>query len=391
MRTAVAFSALAVIVNTYAQDSDFPLTPSFSNAESTSLGVEVTAPLQGVFQSTRPTFTYRYVDLDGILVTPGVETSTSMQSAAVTLHWSLDDRLRLRYTPTWTFYSEDALDDTLLHDAALQSKLHTINWTFDLSHRYRRTEIPLVETGQQTLVQHNLSVIEAARALTERDTLSLELRQNIRDIETFISYNEWLIGGRLDREFSSALTGSGDLTFGYVDLEDDTHMSYQQYSVRLDWQLSQKLRFEGRGGVETRQVSGPSSRDVTTPIYGATAIYNLLETTAISAVIDREVTPSYFENQLSHLTTTRLSVTQRLLQQFYLTAAWYRRTRSYDRAAADITVREDRGETYQVRLATTIRSRAGIALIYQRHDNRSTDQNYAVSGNQWGLELTLRY
>ncbi len=382
---------LAVIANTRAQDSDFPLTPSFSGPESTSLAPEVTAPLQRVFQSTRPTFTYRYVDLDGILVSPGVETSTSMQLAAVTLHWSLDDRLRLRYTPTWTFYSENALDNTLLHDAVLQSKLHTVNWSFDLSHRYRRTEIPLVETGQQTLVQYNLSIVEATRALTDRDTLSLELRQNIRDIESFIGHNEWLIGGRLARTFSSAFTGSGDFAFGYVDLEDDTHMTYQQYRVGLNWQLSQKLRLEGGGGLETRQLSGPSSRDVASPVYGAKATYNLLETTAISAVIDREVTPSYFQNQLSHLTTTRLSLTQRLLQQFYLTAAWYRRTRSYDRATADITVREDRGEAYQLRLATTIRSRAGLALTYQRHDNRSTDQNYAVAGTQWGVELTIRY
>jgi hypothetical protein len=222
---------------------------------------------------TKPEFFYRYLWADGVLSAPGTERTTSINFFALTLHWNIGDYLKFRYTPSWTFYSNSAFDENIGHQAVLTYEQGFSVWNVRATNRYSRTEIPLIETGQQTKVNSDATTLRAQRSIGAHTTLDLGLSQNLRSTENFSDFSEWGTEDWVHFEHTPQLSTSIGAVYGYVDVSDGSDMSYQQIRGRIRWHLTDKIHLDARGGLETREFRDSELGTSRTPVYGASVQY----------------------------------------------------------------------------------------------------------------------
>lgn len=349
-------------------------------------------PLESFIAKTRPTLSYSYADVDGLLSAPGVRSETSLQTISATFSAELVESLLIEYRPMWITYSNDAFDDTFSHSASIEAGLLLDVWSARLIHRYHRSATPLFESGRQTTVETHSTAASAQRRLGQKTTLDLRVLQNVRFVKEFSDHREWVSDNTIGYRLSSVVTAAAAFAYGYVDVDDSADMSYQQYRAQLRWQPAQTLQMDLRGGYESRELSGAVDRRTNTPIYGATVLYRPGETTSFRINGERRQSPSLFRHQLVRTTSWRSEVTQRLLGRLYLTLGWTYRTRDYrptDLALA--TSREDRGRGYLASLGTTIFTRGTAAVFYQEHRNRSSNAGFNATSRRVGVELRYSF
>lgn len=357
-----------------------------------SITSDLIAPAELVFAATRPAFHYQYARLEGVLASPGESRETTVQTASVELHWSPGDRFAFEYEPAWTWYSSEAFEDNVSHDARARAQFQFGDWRTALAHRYYRAATPLIETGRQTAQDINITSVQAWRVFGPRLSFDVGLQQQLRSAEEFEGIREWSGDGWIHYRFSSAFTSSIGLSAGYTNLEEGPDMSYQQYRARIRWQPRESIRLDLRGGAETRRVSGAASTNFDNPVFGGTIDYRLFDHTRLSFVGDKRVTTSLMQSQLSRSTLWRIGLGQRLLERFHLNLNWLHREMKFDPVMESSTPsRQDEGNGVQARLITSIRSRGTISLAYQRTRNRSNLSDFDFTATQVGIELSVRY
>lgn len=384
--------ALASCVLAPAEELDLALPPPPATQSNTPVARNVLSPVESIVAATRPILRYSYVDVEGLLAAPGAPTDSSVQSVSLMFTAEIAQSIMLRYTPAWIAYSNDLFDDTFAHNALLQAELALTEWKMKASHAYARAAVPLIETGRQTTVQSHITSVHATRRLREKISLDLGVRQNLRLVKEFAGYHEWATDNSLDYRFSSVITTSGTFSYGYVDVDEAPNMSYQRYGARLRWQPVRAAALDVRGGFESRKTSRSAAGRTDTPIYGATLEYRPTDTTTATLAGDRQLTPSFFQNQLVRTNTWRFGVNQRFFGRFFLSLDWMRRNRSYWATHLDLpTQREDRGRVFRSSLSTTFRTRGTIAVFYQDSRNRSSSQDFDLEGRQIGAEFEYRF
>src|SRR5690606_5875159 len=142
-------------------------------------------PLESFITKTRPTLSYSYADVGGLLSAPGVRNDTSLQTISATFSAELLESFLVEYRPMWVTYSNDAFDDTFSHSASLEAGLLLDAWATRLIHRYHRSATPLFESGRQTTVESHSTAANAQRRLGEKTTLDLRVLQNLRFVKEF--------------------------------------------------------------------------------------------------------------------------------------------------------------------------------------------------------------
>lgn len=361
-------------------------------SSTSSVAGAVAQPIQRTILATRPAFSYTFMHVEGVLAEPGIERSTSVHSAAISLHWNLGEFIVLRYRPSWTHYSTGEFEDNLGHEASALWQRRFADWNTRASHTYRRASLPLVETGRQTQLNTHVTTVEAQRPFGARSTLELGVRQHLRDADSFSSNKEWSTEDWLHYQLTPSIAASAGVKFGYVQVDESPDMNFRQLRGRIRWVLTQKIHLDAQAGMERREFSGPGVENADTPVFGGSLVYRIFETTTLSLNADRSVAPSYFQNQVNRSVTWQAGLAQRLLGRFHLEAYYVRREASFHAAATGLVVRrEDDGESVQLRIRTDVFNRGTLAVFYQHRTNDSTDALYDFSGNQWGLEFGFRY
>lgn len=353
---------------------------------------DVLQPLERTLLATRPIFNYRLTRIEGVLSSPGTERSTTSQVLSVALHWNLGESFVLRYSPSWTTYSGDTFDDNVAHPVHLSYQRGFADWNVQAGHSYVRTSLPLIETARQTTQDSHVTSLRAQRALGARTTLELGLRRDFRRVQNFTDIEGWATESWLHYQVTDAISTSVGYGFGLVDVDQSPDMRYHRLHGRVRWVPTAKLRVDFRAGAETRKLVGSSLPDIETPLYAASVSYEPLPHTRLALAGERSVSPSYFAGIVNRGSSWQLQLTQRMFERFHLDLSFVRRTLRQRLADAAVAAnREDTGSAIRARVGTHFHRRGRIAVFYQHRRNSSTDAGFDFTGNQYGLEFTLRY
>jgi hypothetical protein len=342
--------------------------------------------------SVRPHLSYLLLYGDGIQASLGQPVTTAIQEISpgillgIGSHWNLD------YTPTWTVYSSRAFRDTLDHSATLTGGAGYGDWTFGFSQAYISDSPVLIETGQQTNQQLYSTGLTASGDVGMHMRLDLAINQNIRLADVFSSSREWSTSDFLLYQFTPRLDAGLGFDTGYVNVSKGPDMIYFRPEVRIVWKPADKISISVQGGSERRQFESGGVGAMNNPVYGASLQYKPFESTTLSLGATRDVSASYFADQVTKSTGWSASLQQRLLQQFYLSAIFAHGTTTYVATQNDIVAgRDDQNYEFTLRLSTTLLRRGTVAILYQLSHNSSNMAAYGFSSRQIGLELGYRF
>jgi hypothetical protein len=353
---------------------------------------EETPLLQWGPVALHPHLLYRLVYGSGIQTAPGHPAKSVIHEVspgllcAVGSHWTND------YTPTWTFYSNHRLRDTLDHAEKLTGANAYEDWAFGLSQSYLSSSAPLVETGRQTAQESYSTDINATHQFSTEMSLELAASQNLRFTDKFANTREWSTMNWLNYQFWPRLGAAIGAGVGYVDVDVGTDQNFEQCQGRVNWLATDKISFQVHGGVEDRHFIGANTSDLINPILGGAIQYQPFETTTLILNADHVVTTSFFTNQVAESTSVTATLDQRLLERLTLSVGGgYHIVRYVASANGAAGGRQDDHYTLGIRLSTTFLQRGTIAALYHLSNNSSNRAGFGYSSNQFALEIGYRY
>ncbi len=334
---------------------------------------------------------YRFQRAEGIPNGPGERYTSTVHEVSPGIAWALGEHWGLNYTPTFTWYSHDLLEDTVDHNVLLDWRTDYQGWRFDASHRYQRANNVLIETGSQTERESFQTAFGAILDLNTRLGWETRLGHYVRSSDMLNDFREYTAEQHLLYSLSERVRASAGVVYGYVTVDDGSDHQYLRPRLGVDYAPGEKLSLRGWAGLENRWYK--NGIETTAPVYQIAANYRPVETTELTVSYNRSVTPAFFQDAVVRRRWLELSLTQRLLGRYFLSVSAGRQESSYSGlTTATISGRQDKATHYSVRLSTPIRDQGFVALFYEPEaDNDSNRDDFSYSIRSWGAELGWQF
>ena len=350
-----------------------------------------------------PSASYSIMDGSGIQSAPGSQQDSIVQSLSLGFlvdigpHWVFD------YSPSFEFYSNKALTDTVNHNISLNGGLEYGSWKWGFSQDSSYSTSPLVESGGETTSWNHSTGVNATRILTSNISADFSLSQNINLVDGVQNSFDWSTSEWLNYQFWARLSAGIGVSAGYVMIEDesqtrssvDLDQIYESANARLNWRATDKISFALSAGVEDRQFMTPGTENSPNPIFSATIQYAPLKATQVSMSASRSVSSSdyYIIAQQSETTTVSLNLDQRLFKKFSLGLGASYSTTDYSVSAGSFggASRTDDSVSLSARLSHSFFKRGTWSIFYQYSDNSSSASGYTFASNQTGIEISYSY
>ena len=354
--------------------------------------LEQVSPLLWGSLSLRPHFFYQFLYGDGIQSSPGQHEKTAINAISPGLllgigsHWSID------YTPTMTFYSNNAFRDTTAQNVVMTGGTAYEDWVLGLSQRYSYSSDPQVETGGQTSQDEYSTTVNATYQFSRQMSLAMSVNQDFTIPSNFTESRVWSTSDWLNYQFWPRFSAGIGVGFGYTDVNVGNDSIDGQLQAGINWRATDKLSLQASGGADDRHFFGGGTSDLINPIYSVSLQYQPTEATTIQLSGSGTVGTSYFTNQVTVTYGVGATVTQRLLKRFLLTLSGGYQNVMYTSTASGVSAgRNDETYSFSARLGTTFLQRGTIAAVYQYSDNTSNESGFGYTSNQVGLEVGYRY
>jgi hypothetical protein len=346
----------------------------------------------------RPHLMYRLLYGDGVPARPGEDYETAINEIypgiliGIGNHWNLD------YTPTLRYYSSSRFRDTLNHTVTLAGGTVYQDWTLGFSQNYVSTSEPLIETGGQTDEESFATRLNATYQISTPLSLELGASQSFRymgESETTQELSDsknWNTLDWLNYQFSPRIGAALGLGFAYDYIQVGSDMTSEQLQGRVTWRPGQKLFLTASAGLEYRQFLDSDESAALNPLFGLSALYQIFEPTSLSVGMNRTVSASYFGDQYTEVMAVSASLRQRLLNKLFLDLSGGFTRTAYNATTTSVAVnRDDNGTFFNARLSMEVLRRGTVAVFYQRTENNSNEEAFALSSAQVGVELGYRF
>ena len=402
--SATAFSLSFLIFQGYAQDTSNSYTPkvpresrNVSEASNVSLsalppGSRESTPLQLGPVLLRPSINYRYTQSDGFLAGPGNRQDSVIETIGASFAFDYRDLWSLTYNPSWTHYSNAFLEDRDSHSLNFTTGFALQDWSMGFSQRFRKGGQALIETAVQTDQETFGTTFGASRQLTSTWYLDLSASQDLRSTRRYSDVTQHSVSSWLRRQASSAVNSSIGLTWGYSDMDPGLNTEYQQALVRFGFQPTVKLSANLQGGIDFRKVDAAGFKKEENPTYSASLRYQVFDYTTIAINLSRGISASYFSNFNRETEALTLSLNQRLLGRFSLTASYGQRLSDYLGLLDNFAVgRTDKYDSFSVNLSTQLINRISVSAFYRKNENATNTSGFGFSSDQSGFSIGYRY
>jgi hypothetical protein len=350
----------------------------------------------------RPHPYYQFVYASGLQASTNNSQHSIIQSfspgVAVDLgrHWLLD------YTPTIQFYSNRAFHNSIDHAASLTGGTSYEDWTFNLSQTYNKSDATLADTGGQTQTEAYDTELGVQRVLNDKLFAQFGVSQVFNSVSGQQDSRQWSTMDWLNYEVSQRLIFGAGVGGGYVDISSETpggsnpNQAFEQMQGRVQWRATDKVSFAVSGGFEERQTLATGYKDELNPTFGASIEYAPFEHTQISLNAGRTVSSSdyYIIATSQEATTAGLSVSQRLLTDYFLNVGLAYTHTEYTTALSIVPVsdtRTDDNYSFNVRIGRTFLKRGNAAVTYQYSKDRSSVGGYSYNSSQIGFQVGFAY
>jgi hypothetical protein len=353
-------------------------------------------PLQwGPFQ-LRPFGAYRYTYGNGLNATPGRQEKTSIHqiSPGVAIQ---SPHLTFRYSPSLSYYSNDAFENHVDHAASAAGHFGVGDWRFSLSHSFSKSSSPLIETGAQTEQQTHSTVLSALYQYSQKTSFNFNLSQNIQEADALNSSTGWSSMNWLNYHWSEETVFGIGLGGGYTTQDFGFDMTHEQIQGRVGWRPGAKLSFDLNGGIELRQFVDSPFDDQVNPIFGASVSYQPWEPTTFFLSANQSVGSSLLQTQTTENRGVTAGLRQRLLGTLNLDLFGGYSTVEYKGfgqvpTGNDLeTNRTDDVLSFSATLGVTIFTKGNISIFYQRSENDSSTEDFGFTSNQYGFQIGYHF
>ena len=339
-----------------------------------------------------PHLNYRFLYGDGIRSQAGRSATTEIHEISPGFRLDIGRLWNLEYSPTWSLYSHEAFRDTFEQDVRLSGTAILEDWRLGFSQAYQSSSDTLVETGRQTNQETSLTTLEVSYRLSNSMMLDLAVHQDLRFVEQFSDTMEWSTLEWLHYRASARTIASLGLGFGYIDMGTGPNVSYQQLQAQVAWSPSDAMTLQLHGEMNIRRFHTTDSTSLKTPIYGASIAYSPRQGTLVSLAVDRTVSSSYFQSQVTENDAWSFDLSQRLLQKFQLSVGISRRSTSYVTSNPEAAAaRKDDYTSFIARISSDFLSRGKLTVFYQASENSSDRGEFGFSSTQFGIEIGYGY
>jgi hypothetical protein len=348
----------------------------------------------------RPHFAYSVIYGDGILRVPGEPANTTIQTLSAGILTQLGKYTSLDYTLTQTFYSSRLLENNSGEAANLSIGRTYEDWNWDFSQSYASGKPTLVETAQQTDQQSYSTMLSVGYQLGERAKVSLSTARSARlagptatsVVWTGSDWIQWSATASLNYTLSPKLSAGASMGFGYDEVSGGNNMTSSRPQLSLFWHPTDKLTFSLQRGVEERKFEDTNAGKLRNPIYTLSANYRPLPTTTFFAGGTRNISASYFNDQIVRSIQWNAGIEQRFFQKFYFTGSVSNGKTAYiSMETGKPSGRDDRYVAYSARLRTQFVRRGTIGLSYDLAKNSSTAAGFTFDSHQIGCDIGYRY
>lgn len=351
--------------------------------------------------SVRPHLLYRLLDAEGLLNAGQLEDSSSIiQTIAPGVLLEFGNNVSLDYTYIKNLYSNPIFRDDSEHHATFAAGFTRGNWMFGLSQMYGRASPTLVETAQQTPQENYSTEANASYELGQRTRINLGIARTSRNVDetrhdpqwTTADWTSWSSTNVVQYIVSSQLDIAGGVIVGYDSVNPGADMEYSQPFTRVTWRPTKKISATAQVGIEKRRFTSGDLEPLENPVYNASLLYEPVDTTRLRVAGNRSFAASYFSNSAVESTGWSAGVEQRLLQRFYLTAAYAQQETAYLATSfAFLADRVDTSKLLSLRLSRPILGRGSLTLLYDHGRNLSNIAGFSFRTRQAGLELSYRF
>ena len=359
-----------------AQDSSNSYTPkvpresrNVSEASNVSLSAlplrsRESTPLQLGPVLLRPSFNYRYTQSDGFLSGPGNRLDSVIETIGASFAFDYRDLWSLTYNPSSTHYSNAFLENRDSHSLNFATGFALRDWSMGFSQSYRTGGRVLIETAAQTDQETFGTTLGASRQLSSTWYLDLSADQDLRSTRRYSDVIQHSVSSWLRRQASSTVNSSIGLTWGYSDMDPGLNTEYHQALVRFGFKPTVKLSANLQGGIDFRKVDSAGFKKEENPTYSASLQYQAFDYTTIAINLSRGINASYFSNLNTETEALTLSLNQRLLGRFNLTASYGQRSSDYLGLLDDFVVgRTDKYDSFSLNLGTQLVNRISLSAF----------------------------
>jgi hypothetical protein len=351
----------------------------------------------------RPHFNYSVIYGDGLLTVPGEPTNSTMQSVSAGTQFELGRQWFADYTHTKTFYSSRLLTNTSNDSASLSTGRSYENWTWGFSQSYSTSSQILAETGRQTNQENWVSALQASYVLGDRTNLSASVQRGVRDAAPTVAatslwtgsdWVQWSGSVGLQYALTSRINVGVSMRGGYDQIDGGNDMNYSEPNVSMSWRPTDKISLSINRGVERREIKeGGANQTIKNPVYSGSLTYQPFETTTFTGSATRNVSASYFNNEIVRNIQWSTSIQQRLLQHYYVNGSYSQGKTAYIPTSRTISpiARDDDFNSYGVQVSRKVFRRGSISLSYDISENSSSDREFGFKSHQIGGNFAYRF
>jgi len=350
--------------------------------------------------AVRPHLSYEIVTGTGILRIPGSTEKVTMHTLSPGVALELGTRITADYTLSRVMYSSSQLSDSTSHNARIQGGIVRDALKLNFSAGYGSNSTVLVETGGQTEEDSYSAGTNIAYQLGQRTELELNLSMSDRSAKPVAGavtwnasdYTLWSASLWLRRHVSQDLSFAAGYTAGYDEIDPGPDMSHGTPQVQVRWKANQKISLSAEYGIERRRTRTSRAETQSNSRYSGSLSYTPFPTTTVSVGVSRSVEPSYFSGQTTQSDGWNVGLQQRLLTRLFLSAGYSQRSADYESAIVGVNpIRDDRYDSYNVRLSTAVFGKGSVAVFYQHGRNRSSLAIYQFNSDQIGAQFSYRF
>jgi len=347
----------------------------------------------GVLAFFKPALNYSLRYSDGISTRPGVRVKSVVQNMSPSVSFMFAERITLTYSPSYSWYSSDALNDKVSHRVSAKAGGEFGRFDVGMTQGYSRTSELLLETGLQTDQESWATTLTASTPVLEKSSLEWNVGRNTRSASAFtdvVSWSSILWFRHKMKEGLGMLIGAGG---GYNEIDPGADTDSQQVTGGLNWLPGPRLSVDLTAGFDRTYFRGSRRGAITNPVYNASARYRLFETTSVSLGVSRSILAAYYADRITDNDRYSLGLSQRLFGRFNLgLGASLGSTRYVGRSlSSTVPARSDRYSSYSAALGTHLKDQVSITVSWQRGESESNVQDFTYDSSSWGLSLGWRF
>ena len=339
-----------------------------------------------------PSLNYSYTYAEGLPAPDGRRIASEIHTVSAGLSADLGEHWSLNYNPTWMNYTARAMTDSFDQSASLSGAITIRDLGLSFSESYSRATPTLVETGQQTRQESWGTSLSGSYSFSPKIQFQVSGGVNQRHTDIATDTRSWSSSAGLHLMISPRLNLNLGSTFGYSEIADAPDTYNNGYNAQLSWHPVDKLTLSLSTGRQYTHSTSSAGLDLSSPLLNCNLGYQPFETTTINLSAGRTVSPSYFKSQITEGLQRSISLSQRLLGRYYLSASYSKADTDY-LATDDLTTagRKDTVKSFSAGLSTQLFGRLGVSATFSKTQNGSNASAFSFSSTQYGVRLSYSY